>query len=32
MVPAHHVSRLSAMDSDGDLAMIEDPHEAVQLF
>ena len=32
IVPAHHVSLLSAMLSDGDLAMIEDPQEAVQLF
>ena len=32
IVPAHHVSRESAIDSDGDLAMIEDPQEAVQLF
>ena len=32
IVPAHHVSLLSAMDSQGDLAMIEDPQEAVQLF
>ena len=32
IVPAHHVSRESAIDSEGDLAMIEDPQEAVQLF